>query len=214
MGLDALAHRIRPPSGAAHGALILLHGRGADENDLFPLFDLLDPSRRLLGVAPRGPLALPPGGAHWYALHRVGYPDPPTFSDTLSLCAGWLQAVERETGIAAERTVLGGFSQGAVMAYALALGEGRPRPRALLAMSGFMPNVPGFGLDLEGLAGFRVAIAHGTFDPVIEVVWGRQARDRLVAAGADVTYRESPLGHSIDPRFLSESAEVLSEAMS
>ena len=56
-----------PAAGEPEGALVLFHGRGADENDLFPLLDALDPERRLLGVTPRGPLSLPPGGAHWYA---------------------------------------------------------------------------------------------------------------------------------------------------
>jgi len=52
--------------------------------------------------------------------------------------------------------------------------------------------------------GYPVAIGHGTHDQVIGVEWGRQARDRLEAAGADVTYRESPMGHSVDPRFVQE----------
>jgi predicted esterase len=67
-----------------------------------------------------------------------------------------------------------------------------------------MPTVPGFELDLGGLEGYPVAIGHGTHDQVIGVEWGRQARDRLEAAGADVTYRESPIGHSVDPRFVQE----------
>ena len=58
-----------------------MHGRGADEHDLFPLLDLLDPQRRLLGVTPGGPLHLPPGGRHWYVVPRVGYPDPATFAE-------------------------------------------------------------------------------------------------------------------------------------
>ena len=77
-----LTYLERPARDEAQGLLVLLHGRGADERDLFPLLDVLDPARRLLGVTPRGPLALPPGGAHWYALHRLGYPDPATFSES------------------------------------------------------------------------------------------------------------------------------------
>ena len=61
---------------------MLFHGRGADEHDLFPLLDILDPERRLLGATARGPLSLPPGGAHWYVVRRVGYPDPETFHAT------------------------------------------------------------------------------------------------------------------------------------
>ena len=67
---------------------MLFHGRGADEHDLFPLLDMLDPERRLLGATARGPLSLPPGGAHWYAVRRVGYPDPETFHATYPELAG------------------------------------------------------------------------------------------------------------------------------
>jgi phospholipase/carboxylesterase len=90
------------------------------------------------------------------------------------------------------------------MSWSLGLGAGRPRPAGIIGLSGFMPTVPGFELDLGGLEGYPVAIGHGTHDQVIGVEWGRQARDRLEAAGADVTYRESPIGHSVDPRFVQE----------
>ena len=73
--------RERPSAGEPEGALVLFHGRGADENDLFPLLDVFDPERRLDGFTPRGPLRLPPGGAHWYVVPRVGFPDAPTFHD-------------------------------------------------------------------------------------------------------------------------------------
>ena len=66
---------------------MLLHGRGADEHDLFPLLDALDPERRLLGITPRGPLALPPGGAHWYRLGGIPTPDPDTFFPTFEAAA-------------------------------------------------------------------------------------------------------------------------------
>ena len=69
----------RPAEGTPEGALVLFHGRGADERDLYPLLDALDPERRLLGITPRGPLALPPGGAHWYRLGGIPTPDPSTF---------------------------------------------------------------------------------------------------------------------------------------
>ena len=102
------------------------------------------------------------------------------------------------------RTVLGGFSQGAVMSYALGLGAGRPAPAGVIALSGFMPTVEGFDLDLSGRRDFPVAVGHGTHDPVIGVEWGRDAQERLTAAGAAVTYREYPLPHSVDPGFLDE----------
>ncbi len=184
--------------------LVLTHGRGADEHDLLPLADMLDPARRLVAVLPRGPLRLPPGGAHWYAVHEIGRPDPGTFLPTFAAFSAWLDATAAAHEIAADRTVLAGFSQGAVMSYALGLAAERPRPAGIIALSGFVPTVPGFELGLEGRAGLPVAIGHGTHDPVIGVEWGRRARALLEGAGADVLYRESPMAHSIDPQHLSE----------
>jgi len=190
----------RPAAGAPDGALVLLHGRGADERDLFPLLDALDPERRLLGITPRGPLSLPPGGAHWYRLGGVPTPDPDTFFTTFEAGAAFLDALP----VPIERVVLGGFSQGAVMSWSLGLGKGRPRPAAIMALSGFMPEVEGFDLDLDRLEGYPVAIAHGSHDPVIPVEFGRAAAERMAAAGADLLWRETPVPHTIDPRVLPE----------
>jgi phospholipase/carboxylesterase len=109
-------YQVREPAGEPDGALVLFHGRGADEHDLFPLLEFLDPERRLLGVTPRGPLSLPPGGAHWYALQQVGYPDRDTFLATYAEVGAWLDGFLEKRGISHSATVLGGFSQGAVMA--------------------------------------------------------------------------------------------------
>ena len=197
----------RPAAADPEGALVLLHGRGADERDLYPLLDILDPERRLLGATARGPLSLPPGGAHWYVVRRVGFPDPDTFHPTYAELTTWLDELLAEHGIPPERTVLGGFSQGSVMSYALGLGPGRPRPAGIMALSGFLPTVEEFELDLANATDLPVAIGHGTHDPVITVDFGRDARDRLAAAGARVTYRESPMPHTIDPGFLRDLQE-------
>ena len=210
MPADQLSYLTRPAAATPEGLVVLFHGRGADEHDLYPLLDLLDPERRFLGVTPCGPLYLPPGGAHWYAVHEIGYPDPRTFTETYARAAEWLDELADDAGVAPEQTVLGGFSQGAVMTYALGLGEGRPRPAALIALSGFMPTVAGFALDLQPPLP-RVAIGHGALDPVISVEWSRRAREVLTEAGADVTYHESPqMAHSIDPAFFQKLPAWLS----
>lgn len=206
-GLHALAHRTRPSAGEPHGALVLMHGRGTGEEDMFPLLDVFDPQRRLIGLAPGGPVAQSPGGKHWYAVRRVGYPDPTTFATTFAALGKWLDSIPEELGVPPGRTILGGFSQGAVMSYALGLAAGRPAPAGILALSGFVPTVEGLELDLDGREGLRVAIVHGVNDPVIEVEWGRAARDALSSAGAEVTYLESPAGHTLDPRQLPTLAE-------
>jgi phospholipase/carboxylesterase len=211
----ALDARIRPAAGEPEGALVLFHGRGADENDLFPLLDTLDPQRRLVGATPRGPLTLPPGGRHWYVLGGFPTPEPTTFHASYEAAGEWLGPFLEEHGLGAERLVVGGFSQGAVMSYSLGLGQGRPRPAAITAFSGFVPEVPGFALDLSPPLP-PVAIGHGTHDPVIEVEWGRRARQLLEQAGAQVLYRETPMFHQIDADFVGEVSRwltgVLAEA--
>jgi phospholipase/carboxylesterase len=199
---------VRPATGEPEGALVLFHGRGADELDLFPLLDALDPTRRLVGATPRGPLSLPPGGAHWYVLGGIGTPEATTFHPSFAAASEWLDGFLAEHGVGFDRLVLGGFSQGGVMTYALGLGEGRPRLAALTVFSSFIPTVEGFDLDLSPPLP-PIAIGHGTHDPVIEVRWGRRARALLEEAGADVLYKETPMFHQIDPDFVREVAEWL-----
>jgi phospholipase/carboxylesterase len=88
------------------------------------------------------------------------------------------------------------------MSYALAIGEGRPRPAGLIALSCFLPRTEGFSLELEGLDGFPVALGHGTQDPVIPVDFGRRARDVILASGGELLYQEYPLPHMLDPQFV------------
>ena len=197
-----LQYQLRPAAGPPEGALVLLHGRGTNEFDLLPLLDALDPERRLVGVTPRAPLELTPGGFHWYISRAVGYPDHDTFHSTYETLTAFLDSLPEALGVPGTRTVLGGFSQGTAMSYAAGLGAGRPAPAGILALSGFMPVVDGFELDLTGREGYPVAIGHGIHDPVISVEFGREARSRLEAAGADVLYREAPVMHGIDPSFI------------
>ena len=194
--------RERPAEGKAEGALVLFHGRGADENDLFPLLDELDPERKRHGYCPRGPLSLPPGGAHWYAVYQVGHPDPVTFAPTYAQAAVWLDSLPYSS------IWLGGFSQGAVMSYALGLGVERPRPDAIVAFSGFIPQTEAWEGDFSPPLP-PVAIGHGVYDPVISVEYGRAARRILQDAGAEVLYREYPLGHTLDPAFVAEVRDWL-----
>jgi len=204
--MEQLVHRVREAAGAPRGALVLLHGRGTDERDLLPLADALDPERRLVALLPRGPLTLPgQPGAHWYVVPRVGFPDERTFAATYAQLAAWLDALPDALGVPWSRTVLGGFSQGAAMSFALGLGPQRPAPAGILALSGFVPHVPGHEPALDGREGFPVALGHGAADPVIPVAFAHAARAELEAAGAELLYRETPgIGHAIDPAFLPE----------
>ena len=190
----------RPAGGDADGLLVLHHGRGSDEQDLIGLADVLDPARRLHVVAPRAPLRLPGSpGYHWYLVPRVGYPDPDSFQAARGELAAFHDELSKRTGIGPERTVLGGFSMGAVMSYALGLSVERPAPGGILALSGFVPTVEGWQPSLEDRRDTAVLIAHGRADPVIPIGFARRAHEQLSQAGLAVDYRESDAGHHVDP---------------
>lgn len=199
----SLVHRIREPDREPQGALILNHGRGTDEHDLYGLLDELDPQRRLLGVTPGAPLTdIPPGGRHWYIVPQVGCPEPETFRRSLRLLTDFLDGLLTARGIGWDRTVIGGFSMGAVMAYAVGLGPSRPSPAGITAMSGFIPTVEGWEAQLDTRRGLPVLIHHGRNDPVIDVSFARRAHQLLDGAGLEVNYLETDAGHWLPPQLL------------
>jgi phospholipase/carboxylesterase len=151
-------------------------------------------------VTPRARLELPGWpGYHWYVVPRVGYPDPATFHEAYAKLAAFHDELWERTGISPERTVLGGFSMGSVMSYALGLGVDRPAPAGILAFSGFVPVVDGWEPELAGGRDTRAFVAHGRNDPIMEIDFARRARDLLEGAGLEVEYHESDAAHDIDP---------------
>lgn len=189
----------RPAAGDPQGLLVLHHGRGSDEQDLMGLSGVLDPRGRLHIVTPRAPLRLPGSpGYHWYLVPRVGYPDPDSFRAAYDELAAFHDGLWERAGIGPERTVLGGFSMGTVMSYALGLGGDRPAPAGILALSGFIPTVEGWQPSLQDRTSTNVLIAHGRLDPVIPVAFARRAHELLEQAGFSVDYRESDAAHNVD----------------
>lgn len=208
--MEQLVYRERPAEGDPDGLLVLHHGRGTDETDLLGLADALDPGRRLWVLTPRAPLKLPGSpGYHWYLVPRVGYPDHDTFHAARNALADLHDRLWEETAIPPARTVLGGFSMGAVMSYAMGLGADRPAPAGILAFSGFVPVVEGWQPHFEDRRGTRAFIAHGRFDPIMDVGFAHRAREQLEAGGLELEYHESGVGHQIDPAHLSAASEWL-----
>src|SRR5215207_5308774 len=182
-----LFHLERTAAEEPEGLLILHHGRGTDASDLIGLADLLDPEQRLRVVTPRAPLELPGSpGYHWYLVPRVGYPDPESFAAARAALAEFHDGLWEESGIGPEQTVLGGFSMGAVMSYAMGLSAERPAVAGILAFSGFVPTVEGWEPSLADRTATPAFISHGRRDPVIEVEFAERARDLLTAGGLGV----------------------------
>jgi phospholipase/carboxylesterase len=210
----ALDHLIREADGEPQGALILNHGRGTSEHDLFGLLDELDPERRLVGATPGAPITgIPPGGRHWYRVPRVGYPDPETFASSYSALCEFCDDFLDERGLGWDRAVIGGFSMGAVMSYAVALGAGRPSPAGIIALSGFIPTVEGWEPRLEDRAGLPVFIHHGRNDPIISVDFGRDAARVLQSAGLDVDYLETDAPHAVPLEAVTHGRELIGRAL-
>ncbi len=213
--MEPLVYRERPAAGDPDGLLVLHHGRGTDEGDLLGLADALDPARRLLVVTPRAPLKLPNSpGYHWYLVPRVGYPDHDTFHAARSALAELHDRLWEETAIPPARMVLGGFSMGSVMSYAMGLGADRPAPAGILAFSGFVPEVEGWQPYFEDRRDTHAFIAHGRSDPIIGVDFAHRARGQLEAGGLEVEYHESDIDHQIDPAHLRAAGEWLETTLS
>jgi len=207
-----LSHVTRPPPGGSTGpqpCLLLLHGRGADELDLLGLADELDP--RLFVVSARAPLRMGPGYA-WYHLQRIGDPEPASFQASLAALSTFVADLPQAYPVDASKIFALGFSQGAMMAGSLLLTH--PSVLAGTAMlSGYLPLNSGLAVDEAQLRDRPVFVAHGTGDQVLPVAVGRQAREYLVRLGADVTYREYRIGHSIGPEELVELAAWLGDRL-
>jgi phospholipase/carboxylesterase len=214
---SSLEYRERPAAGEAEGLLVLHHGRGADEHDLLGLADVLDPERRLHVTTPGGPLRIPGWpGRHWYVVPRVGYPEPESFFAASEALGAFHDDLWERTGVPPAQTVLGGFSMGSVMSYALGLAPDRPEPAGILAFSGFVPTVEGWTPDVNdrAQAGTRAFIAHGRNDPVMDVAFARAAHELLEAGGMDVEYHESDAAHHIDPAHVAPARAWLDATLS
>ncbi|MEZ5171856.1 MAG: thioredoxin domain-containing protein [Acidimicrobiia bacterium] len=192
--------------------LLLAHGFGADEQDLGGVMPYLDPDGELLTVLPRGPLSAPPG----YSWYEIGG-DPRTMTE------GFLAAVEAldalldqtaaEHSLSREEAVVGGFSQGAGLALALAMRGDRPHPRAVLVMSGLVPGGIEQTFDWAGAADMPVLVQHGSRDPMIPVEASRQLATMLAEHGVPVVYRDYPMEHQISPESISDARSWLAQVV-
>ena len=193
------------PESKAPG-LLLLHGRGADEADLMGLEEALDP--RLTIVSPRAPFRLGPGYA-WYDMYHIGSPDPETLAVSMTEIREFIEGMLTTYNIDPQRLFLLGFSQGAILSAAIALTMPE-RVAGVVMHSGYVPPT-GAGLELhpDGIEGKSFFVAHGKYDDIIPVTFGRDAEEYLSEAGARLTYQEYPIGHSISEESLHDLSEWL-----
>ena len=182
--------------------LLLLHGYGSNEEDLFSFASELPNDSYVISV--RAPYELQPYGHAWYAIHFDA--DENKFSDnvqakqSVELIAGFIDEIVKQYPIDAKNVTLIGFSQGAILSYATALTYPE-KVAKVVALSGYfnqeiMPEV----IDTNAISHLKFFVSHGSVDQVIPVDWARKAKPALENLGLEVEYHEYPVGHGVAPQ--------------
>jgi phospholipase/carboxylesterase len=204
MDLSLLFYKVAPlstNSPGPHPALILLHGRGTDENDLLGLVPSLDP--RLLIISVRAPYEFSYGGYTWFNLEEQGdvkVDEILSSREALILC---LDDIQKKYPVDQKRLFLFGFSMGAMMSLTVSLSY-PDRFKGVVAHSGLLLQDEKLLYRWNDLGGISFLIEHGTHDPVVPVELGRQAHQRLVDAKAHVLYKEYSIQHTISEESLND----------
>ncbi|MGI8668218.1 MAG: alpha/beta hydrolase [Aridibacter sp.] len=190
--------------------LILLHGIGADENDLFGLAPFLD--ERFFIVSVQAPFVLPYGGFAWFELFiepnkPIGY-NAKQFEQSRQMIFEFVDEVVAEHDLDSKKVFLCGFSQGSMMSLSAALSE--PEKFAgVVAMSGRAVTEMLSDDNFDALKDFPILVTHGTFDPVLPIENGRATKEILSRLPVRLEYKEYEMGHEISQESLRDVSNWL-----
>jgi len=205
-----LEHVSRPPDDPTDGqtpAVVVLHGRGADERDLLPIAAELPDDLHVLSA--RAPDPLGPGYT-WYELDLSGgglhasQPDPEGFRRSLDLVADFVDAAVDAYALDPEGVGLLGFSQGAITSLATLVET--PRHPWVVALNGYLAASHDDPEALAAAAGTPVFVGAGEHDGVIPPERAEAAADALRAAGLAVTFETYPVAHGTTPQEVADVA--------
>lgn len=188
------------PPASGYPAIVAIHGRGSNAGDLIELAPYFGAD--WLTITPQAPLELG-FGYHWYEVLQVGDPEPQGFDQSIELLRQFIDKLPSAYQVDPQRIFLMGFSQGAVMSFALGLTEPE-RYAGIVAMSGYIARQTQRQAERERLAKLPVLITHGTRDSVIPVSFGREAREWLGGTPAQLAYHEYPMGHQVSEASLND----------
>ncbi|NEP80495.1 MAG: alpha/beta hydrolase [Okeania sp. SIO3B3] len=179
------------PNSEPTGLLVLLHGWGANCNDLTPLATQLNLPDYWFEF-PDAPLSHPqvPQGKMWYDLESFQ-----GLVESRQILIDWLISLESKTGIPLSKTILCGFSQGGAMS--MDVGVTLPI-KGLIILSGYLHSQ----LQPSGEKLPPVFVVHGIHDPVVPIEQGRRTRDTFTNLGANIQYQEFNMGHQIIPEIV------------
>lgn len=213
----SLPHLVREPGReglTAPPLLLLLHGIGSNEDDLFGLAPYLDERFRV--VSARAPVALDYGGYGWFRIDftpRGMVADIEQAKRSLAMLSIFIDELVGAYGADGGRVYLMGFSQGAMMSLAL-LVTSPEKVAGVVAMSGRLPRqVLELEPDREALAGKPVLVTHGLYDPVLPIDNGHAVRDYLSELPVELKYREYPMQHEVSMESLRDVTQWLTETL-
>jgi phospholipase/carboxylesterase len=193
-----IRHIERASGGAAGGYLVFFHGYYGIPEDFLAFVDKLDPGRRLHAYLPSAPYEINESRGSWFDLE-----DEEQHPEQLEPVARWLDGL----GLPPGRCILGGWSQGASVAYALGLHAGRPRPAGIVALGGPIRE----SVELDAGPWPPIVVGHGREDDVVAVEWVRAGLERLRAAGADPQYLETDVDHHIDQAIVPQLRDFVAQ---
>ncbi len=203
-----------PAPGEKPPLLLLLHGVGSNEYDLFGLADYLDP--RFLVVSVRSPQTLGPGAYGWYP---VIFTPQGAVGDTQKVEAGRQKLVQFIEEVAdtydadPKRLYLLGFSQGAIMSLFVALTRPDLIAGAVLMSGRLLPEAWQQRVEDASLARLPILAVHGTRDPVLPIAGGREIQANLSTLPVDLSYKEYDMAHEVTPESLNDIAAWLTTTL-
>lgn len=197
-------HYITRPSTLEENAplLIMLHGYGSDENDLFSFASELP--EKLFIISVRAPYSLQPYGHAWYAINfdanQGKWSDDEQAKASRDKVADFIDYAISKYPVNASNVTLLGFSQGTILSYAVALTYPK-KVNNIIALSGYInPNIIPDNLIENDYSKLHFYCSHGSVDQVLPVEWARKAPQFLEALKIDHTYSEFPVGHGVAPQ--------------
>jgi len=200
----SLYHLVREPKikKEKNPLLLLLHGYGSNEEDLFSFASELPEDYYVISA--RAPYNLMYGSYAWYAINFDA--DENKFSDiaqaqtSRDLIAGFVDELIANYPIEAHKVTLVGFSQGAILSYAVALSYPEKIQR-VVAMSGYLnTEIAVDTFASNDFSRLKIFASHGTVDQVIPVDWARNSIPVIKNLGIDIVYKEYPVGHGVAPQ--------------
>jgi phospholipase/carboxylesterase len=212
----SLTHLIRQPLVKSPNPplLLLLHGVGSNEQDLFSLAPLLD--KRFLILSLRAPNTLASGSYAWFAVNFT--PQGPDINNaqaeaSLKTLIAFIGEAVTTYEANPDQVYLVGFSQGALMSASIALTRPDLVAGAALMSGRILPEIRPKIATPEQLNGLPILVVHGTADTVLPINYGRASRDLLSALPVTLTYHEYPMGHEVSPQSLSDVNNWLSKQL-